>query len=82
MNQSESKAPTGTATPHQPGSAIHVGATKPLAKSGVVPDPRRRHLALPTTTMSTPTAGDDPRDASAETKMSFPETWKTDNLGA
>lgn len=30
--------------------------------------------------MSTIPAGDDPRDASAETRVSFPETWKTDSL--
>ncbi|KIP07389.1 hypothetical protein PHLGIDRAFT_71132 [Phlebiopsis gigantea 11061_1 CR5-6] len=30
--------------------------------------------------MSAVTAGDDPRDASAETKMSFPQKWTTDNL--
>ena len=31
--------------------------------------------------MSSVTTGDDPRDASAETKMSFPQKWTTDNLG-
>ena len=35
-----------------------------------------------TTTLSTTTAGDDPRDASAETKFAFPESWKTDSPGA
>ena len=36
-----------------------------------------RLFLQPTTTMS----NDDPRDPSAETKLSFPESWKTDTPG-
>ncbi len=53
---------------------IHVAATLIACETTFVPN-----RSSPTTMSA---AGDDPRDASAETKLTFPDSWKTDAPGS